>query len=42
MGQFTFGASSLNPKKLISGQEDMKTKKHAFSTLVLEFFCQIL
>jgi hypothetical protein len=28
------------PKKLISGQKDKKIKKNAFSTMVLEFFCQ--
>jgi hypothetical protein len=28
----------LGPKKLISGQKDMKIKLHAISTVVLEFF----
>jgi hypothetical protein len=30
----------FGPEKLISGQEDMKIKKNALPTLVLEFFCQ--
>jgi hypothetical protein len=35
-GDFNF----FGPKDTICGWEDMKIKKNAFSTLVLEFFCQ--
>jgi hypothetical protein len=32
--------SSFWAWKFISSQEDMKIKKNAFSTLILEFFCR--
>jgi hypothetical protein len=39
-GPYLVNFSLFLAQKLISGQEDMKIKKNAFTTLVLEFFCQ--